>query len=41
MIQVIGILGLMFFLWIVAVYATLREEPEDGTVGAHQSEKAA
>jgi hypothetical protein len=41
MIHVIVILGLMGFLWIVAMYATFQEEQEVGQVAGHDSEKAA
>ena len=29
MMQIIAILALMFFTWLVAIYATVREEPEE------------
>jgi len=36
-IQVIALLTLMFFLWIVAVYATVREEPEEKRISPEES----
>lgn len=41
MIQVIVILGLMCFLWIVAMYATYHEEQDDARETPHRNEKAA
>jgi hypothetical protein len=42
MLPVIGMLGLMFFTWIVAMYATNRSEPRQEIRGmTGDSEKAA
>jgi hypothetical protein len=41
MFHVIAILGLMGFLWIVAMYATFQEEPKDALDSERSHEKAA
>jgi hypothetical protein len=41
MIQVIAIIGLMLFMWAVAVYATYKEEPKEEIQVSSHSDKAA
>ena len=41
MVPLLGVLGLMCFMWIVAMYATVREEPQVRADVSHYGEKAA